>query len=68
MASRYEYKVVEARFSSFSTKSTIARHEKLLTELDAQGWELVSTVAETAFVTYAALLYFRRPVSQVDVS
>ena len=61
MAESYEYKVVETHFSNWSTKRSIAKQEQLLAELDADGWELVTTVGLTAFVTYGNLLYLRRP-------
>jgi hypothetical protein len=61
MAQQYEYKVVESSLNAWSSKRSVAKQERLLAELDADGWELVSTSSLSAFVTYATLFYVRRP-------
>ena len=58
---RYEYKVVQVPHSTWSTKRSATKQEQMLSELDAEGWELVSSVGISAFVTYASMLYLRRP-------
>ena len=63
MAERYEYGVVEQKVSGPSNKPTTKNHEATLSNLAAEGWELVSVASLGAFLTSSSLFYLRRPLS-----
>ena len=64
MSATWEYKVEEKNANVLSSKKTVRQHEQYLAEMDAQGWELISTVASEAVgVSYATRFYFRRPAT-----